>query len=181
MRDRDHLTPGLSRDGHTIYVRLVSSGDREKLGRMLSRLSVRTIYERFHAPYLRVPGWALAGMLEADHHDKESLVAVAGGEIVGHATYVRTGNGGEAEFAVLVEDGWQSRGVGRLLLTELATAAGSRGLGLFTGSVLGENRRALDALAAVYPGMRYEIRDGSYRVRVPLRALPPEATGESAA
>jgi GNAT superfamily N-acetyltransferase len=128
-----------------------------------------------------VPGWALAGMLEVDHHDKESLVAVAGDEIVGHAMYVRTGDDGEAEFAALVEDGWQSRGVGRLLLTVLAAVAGGRGLGSFTGSVLGENRRALDALVAVYPGMRYEIRDGSYRVRVPLRALPLEATGESAA
>jgi GNAT superfamily N-acetyltransferase len=165
-----------SRDGHTVYVRLVSSEDAEMLGRMLSRLSVRTIYERFHSPYPRVPGWALAGMLEADHHDKESLVAVAGDEIVGHAMYVRTGDAGEAEFAALVEDGWQSRGVGRLLLTELAAVAGGRGLGHFSGSVLGENRRALDALAAVYPGMRYEIRDGSYRVRVPL-----EATGESSA
>jgi GNAT superfamily N-acetyltransferase len=93
--------------------------------------------------------------------------------------YARTGKDGEAEFAVLVEDGWQSRGVGRLLLTELATVARSRGIGFFTGSVLGENRRALSALAAVYSGMRYEIRDGSYQVRVPLGPL--EATAERAA
>ncbi len=181
MRARDHLTSGPSRDGRTLCVRLVSSEDGEKLGRMLSRLSPRTIYERFHAPYQRVPGWALAGMVEADHHDKESVVATAGDEIVGHAMYVRTGKEGEAEFAVVVEDGWQSRGAGRLLLTELAALARSRGIRLFTGSVLGENRRALGALAAVYPGMRYEIRDGSYQVRVPLRAMPLAATGESAA
>jgi GNAT superfamily N-acetyltransferase len=148
---------------------------------MLSRLSVGTIYERFHVPYPRVPGWALAGMLEVDHHDKVALVAVAEDEIVGHAMYARTGNEGETEFAAIVEDGWQSRGVGKLLLSELAAMARNRGIGLFTGSVLGENRRALGALAAVYPGMRYEIRDGSYLVRVPLRALPLEATGESAA
>jgi GNAT superfamily N-acetyltransferase len=179
MSARDQFTSRPS--GDTIQVRLVSPEDRKKLGRMLSRLSVSTIYERFHVPYPRVPGWALAGMLEADHHGKEALVAVAEDEIVGHAMYARTGNKGEAEFAAIVEDGWQSRGVGKLLLSELAAVARSRGIGLFTGSVLGENRRALGALAAVYPGMRYEIRNGSYLVRVPLRALPHEATGESAA
>jgi hypothetical protein len=72
-----------------VFVRSVSSGDGEALGEMLSRLSPLTIYERFHAPYPRVPAWALAGMVEADHHDREAMVAVVGGEIVGHAMYVR--------------------------------------------------------------------------------------------
>lgn len=162
VRDLDLIPSDLS-------VRPVSSGDREALGRMLSRLSPRTIYERFHAPYPRVPAWALAGMVETDHDDREALVAVVGDEIVGHAMYVRGDGEREAEFAVVVEDGWQSRGVGRLLLTELAAKAWSRGIHLFTGPVLGENRRALGALAAVFPGMRYGARGGSYHVRAPLR------------
>lgn len=152
-----------------VSVRPVSSEDREALGRMLSRLSARTIYERFHDPYPSLPAWALAGMVEADHDDKEALVAVVGAEIVGHAMYVRLGSG-EAELAVVVEDGCRSRGIGRLLLTELALKARSRGIDLFTGPVLGENRRALGALAAVFPGMRYGVSDGAYRVRAPLQA-----------
>jgi GNAT superfamily N-acetyltransferase len=95
--------------------------------------------------------------------------------------YVRSQNGREAEFAVIVEDAWQSRGVGRLLLAELAAKAGSRDIDLFTGSVLGENRRTLGALAAVFPGMRYGVRDGVYQVRAPLRASPHEAAGERVA
>lgn len=164
-----------------VFVRSVSSGDGEALGEMLSRLSPLTIYERFHAPYPRVPAWALAGMVEADHHDGKALVAVVGGEIVGHAMYVREGTGDEAEFAVVVEDGWRSRGVGKLLLAELATRAGSRGINLFTGPVLGGNRRALDALAAVFPGMRYGTRGGAYQVRVPLRTTRDEAAGRKVA
>jgi GNAT superfamily N-acetyltransferase len=96
-------------------------------------------------------------------------LAVVGEEIVGHAMYVRLGSG-EAELAVVVEDAWQSRGIGRLLLTELALKARSRGIDLFTGPVLGENRRALGALANVFPGMRYGVSDGAYRVRAPLQA-----------
>ena len=111
-------------------------------------------------------------MVEADHHDREALVAVVGEEILGHAMYVRESRDDEAEFAVVVEDGWQSRGSGRLLLEGLAARAGSRGIHLFTGAVLGENRRALGAFAAVFPGMRYEVRDGAYQVRAPLRSPP---------
>ena len=161
---RSGLRPG----AHVVSVRPVSAGDRERLAGMLVRLSGRTIYERFHAPYPRVPDWLLAGMLKSDHRDREALVAVAGGEILGHAMYAREGRGAEAEFAVVVEDDWQSRGVGKLLLCELATGAGRRGIEALTGSVLGENRRALAAFAAVFPGMRYEMRGGEYRVRVPL-------------
>jgi GNAT superfamily N-acetyltransferase len=167
--------------GLTVNVRPASSADREALGMMLSRLSRRTIYERFHVPYPSVPGWALAAMAEADHRDRGSLVAVAGDEILGHAMYVRAANGREAEFAVVVEDRWQSNGLGKRLLTELAAAAGSRGIELFTGTVLGENRGALRALSAAYPEMRYEIKDGVYQVRVPLRALPHQEIGERAA
>lgn len=163
-----------------LSVRPASTADREALEAMLSRLSARTIYERFHAPYPRVPAWALAGMVEADHDDKEALVAIVGEEIVGHAMYVRGGAPGEAELAVLVEDGWQSMGVGRRLLTELALKARSRCIDLFTGTVLGENRRALAALAAVFPGMRYGVSDGAYTVRAPLRSSP-EAAGERVA
>jgi GNAT superfamily N-acetyltransferase len=155
-----------------VTVRPVSLEDRTALGAMLSRLSARTIYERFHAPYPRVPAWALAGMVEADHDEKEALVAVAGAEIVGHAMYVRAREGRAAEFAVVVEDGWQSRGIGRLLLADLAAKAISRGIHLFTGPVLGENRRALAALAAVFPGMRYGMKDGAYQLRAPLPSSP---------
>jgi hypothetical protein len=35
-------------------------------------------------------------------------------------------------------------------------------------ALAGENRRALGALAAVFPGMRYEVRDGAYQVRAPV-------------
>jgi GNAT superfamily N-acetyltransferase len=174
---RTGLLPG-ARGIHAVSVRPVSSGDRERLAGMLARLSGRTIYERFHAPYPRVPGWLLAGMLEVDHRDREALLAVAGGEIVGHAMYAREGKSAEAEFAVVVEDGWRSRGIGKLLLCELAAEAGRRGIETFTGSVLGENRRALAALAAVFLEMRYEMRGGEYQVRVPLR---PETACEGAA
>ncbi len=94
-----------------VLVRPVALEDEEGLRGMLSRLSRESIYLRFHAPYPRVPEWAVVSFADANRRDGESLVAVANGEIVGHAMYVRQG-ADEAEFAVVVEDRWQARGVG---------------------------------------------------------------------
>ena len=141
---------------------------------MFSRLSSETIYLRFHLPYPEVPEWMVAFMLEVDHHDKEALVAVAQEQIVGHAMYVRLAHGTEAEMAIVVEDGWQSKGVGKLLLLELAKRAELRGIEHFSAEVLGENRRML-ALTAMFAETGYMIEDTLYHVRMPLRTLEPKA------
>jgi GNAT superfamily N-acetyltransferase len=157
------------RIGTRVSIRVAAPRDAEGLRAMFSRVSPETIYRRFHIPYPDVPERTLALMLGVeDHHDRESLVAVAEGEIVGHAMYVRLGDGGEAEMAIIVEDGWQSKGVGKLLLSELAERAMLRGVETFTGEVLGENRRML-ALAAMFAGTDHTIKDGLYHVRMPLR------------
>jgi GNAT superfamily N-acetyltransferase len=156
-----------------VSVRAATPGDEERLRGMFSRLSLETIYRRFHLPYPRVPEWTLALMLDVDHQDKESFLAVVGEEVVGHAMYVRSDNERVAEVAFVVEDGWQSKGVGRLLLSQIAEEARARGVEFFTGEVLGENRRVLGLLNAVFSEVRYVMRDGLYHFRVPLQTLKP--------
>ena len=117
----------------------------------------------------------MALMLDADHHDREALVAVAEEEIVGHAMYARLGDGAAAEMAIIVEDGWQSKGVGKALLSGLEERARLRGIETFVGEVLTENRRML-GLAAKFAGTGSTMEDGVYHVRIPLRTLEPIAS-----
>ncbi len=154
-----------------VSVRPVLPGDEDLLRRMFSRLSGRSIYQRFHIPYPRVPGWAIALFTDVDGYQGESLVSVADDEIVGHALYVRSDYRHDAEMAVLVEDGWQSKGVGRLLVSMP---------GFFTREVLGENQRALVLVASVFAGTRYTVRGGVYNIRMPLRSPGPAANPASA-
>ena len=161
------------RIGTRVSIRVATPRDAERLRAMFSRVSPETIYRRFHVPYSDVPERTLALMLGVDHHDKESLVAVAEGEIVGHAMCVRLGDGSEAEVAIIVEDGWQSKGVGKSLLSELAEIARFRGIEFFTGEVLGQNRRMLGLVDAVFADSRHEITYGAFRFRAPLRTLKP--------
>ena len=143
---------------------------------MFSRLSRETLYRRFHAPYPRVPEWALHRLLGVERYNGESIVAIASNEIVGHAMYVPSPDGREAEVAVVVEDSWQSKGVGKLLISELAERAKQRGIQFFTGTVLSENRRALDFFLAASSEVRCELKDGSYLLRAPLSGGLESAT-----
>jgi GNAT superfamily N-acetyltransferase len=156
-----------------VSIRVASSGDRESLRGMFSRVSSETIYRRFHIPYPDVPERTLVLMLDVDHHDEEALVAVSEGEIIGHAMYVRLGDDGEAEMAIIVEDRYQAKGVGKLLLCELAQKARSRGVETFVGTVLIENSRMLGLIGAMFTESRRVFADGAYHFRAPLRTLKP--------
>jgi GNAT superfamily N-acetyltransferase len=142
---------------------------------MFSRLSSKTIYRRFHLAYPRVPEQMLDLMLDVDHYDKESLIAVTEEEIVGHAMYVKLADSGDAEVAFVVEDEWQSKGVGKLLLAEIAEKARLRDVETFSGQVLGENRWVLGLLNAVFAGVECVMRHRLYHFRVPLETLKPTA------
>lgn len=162
-----------------VDVRAVTSQDEERLRGMFSRLSPETIYLRFHMPYPRVPGWALGLFLNTDHHGGESLVAIAGDEVVGHAMYIRLDGGREAEAAIVVEDSWQSRGIGKLLLRRLTERAREHDIEAFTFEVLGENRRMLGLADAVFAESRRQMKDGSYHVRAPLWTPEPVAADDA--
>ena len=156
-----------SRIGTEISIRVATPSDSEKLRAMLSRTSSESIYRRFHLPYPEAPEWMLALMLGADHH-KEALVAVTEEKVVGHAMYVGLAEGTEAEMAIVVEEEWQSKGVGKWLLSELGRRARLRGIETFSGEVLATNRPML-GLAAMFAGTEYAMADGVCHIRMPLQ------------
>ena len=154
-------------DKDAILVRPVSTEDEESLRRMLSRLSRQSVHMRFHAPLPRAPEWAVAMFANSDRRYGESVVAVADGEIVGHAMYAREDRD-TAEFAIVVEDDCQARGIGKLLLSALAERAGREGVKTFTGAVLAENRRMFGLIRSVFESVGFAIEDGAYAVNAPL-------------
>jgi GNAT superfamily N-acetyltransferase len=154
-------------DDPEVLIRPVSPGDQDELREMLSRLSRETIHKRFHLPMPHVPEWMLAYLTEVDHYNKESLVALVGDEMVGHAMYARQ-EAREAEMAIVVEDRWQSKGIGKFLLSRLAEEAEHRGIEAFTGTVLGENSDALRFFSSVLFKAKVEIKNSVYHLHVPL-------------
>jgi acetyltransferase len=63
----------------------------------------------------------------------------SGPRIVGVSRYYLQPETGEAEFAVLVDDPWQGRGLGYHLMQRLTAVARERGVKRLVGLVLREN------------------------------------------
>ena len=136
-----------------IGVRAYDPGDADLLRAMSARLSRQSLYTRFFAGTPRLPSLYVRTLNQVDHWDREALLAVVAGEIIGIAEYVRdTSDPARADLAVLVVDAWQRRGVARLLVGELTRLADQRNITEFNADVLTVNTAALAAIRRVWPG-----------------------------
>ena len=141
----------------TVRLRRVGPCDGTALTAILERMSLRTRWLRFHSPIVRFSGAQLRMLLEADHHDRSVLLAEvevevepAGWQLVGFAQYARIAED-RADAAIVLEDAWQGRGIGRALALQLVRAARAAGIAAFTSEVLTENRRTLAFARALVP------------------------------
>ena len=134
-------------------MRRAAAGDRPALERMLARCTGQTRYRRFHGPVTVFPEryltealsgsplhFALVACLDEDGAEEDGTVVgstVASGTVVALAS-CRAVDEGVAELGILVEDGWQRRGVGSDLLREIVAYAARTGLRALQAQVLAE-------------------------------------------
>jgi acetyltransferase len=141
-----HVTDYL-RDGAAVRIRAIRSTDKRELGEGMERLSPETRRLRFLTSKPRLSPAELRYLTEIDHHDHIALVATpaeAPERILGVARSVRLAEDHElAEFAIVVCDELQGRGLGGLLASRLVDAAQERGIRRFTATILPENTRAI--------------------------------------
>ena len=155
--------------GHIGLARLERS-DGEALRRLFYRLSPQTLYRRFHSPIVRPEQAHPERLLDVDHHDREAVVAVFDGEIVGVVRYARWPGTDNADLAVVVADDWQRQGLATRMLSCLADLAVAAGIENFTASVQADNQPALRLLRRFRPLHRPTVSDGLCEMTLPVRA-----------
>jgi RimJ/RimL family protein N-acetyltransferase/nucleotide-binding universal stress UspA family protein len=156
------------RDGSTLELRPITATDRELLAEAFERLSPQSRYRRFFSPVSQLSQRQLDYLTDVDHHDHEALVALADGQIVGVARFVRT-RPGVAEPAIVVSDDWQGRGLGAQLLDALADRAREEGVDCFVAPVLSENRGAIALFERLGEGEATVRHDGiEVELTIPL-------------
>ncbi len=141
--------------------------DGDLVVRLFHRLSPESVYRRFFSPTSK-PDLLVASVLQVDHHDREAVAAVEGGEVIGVAQYARLAGADEADLAIAVADGWQRQGIGTRLVAALAERARAEGITAFALDVQGDNFGALKLLRRVAPGVRLVFASGVGEGRIPL-------------
>jgi RimJ/RimL family protein N-acetyltransferase len=165
-------------DGTQILIRPIQASDKARLSVALGRLSRETIRRRFLAAKPKLSSSELRYLTEVDGHDHIALVAVladAPDSIVAVARCVRMPPASArglvtaspapdtAEFAIVVGDPVQGRGLGSLLARELAAAARSSGIRRFSATMAGENVAARRLIAHFTDTLEHEHVDHGVR------------------
>lgn len=137
-------------DGARLRLRPIRPEDQARLSAFYDRLSRQTAYQRFFTVMKRLPpDWAHL-LANVDYERRLALLAEHGPpeapELVGVARYEPTDRADTAELAFVIQDGWQGRGLGTIMLDALLTAADARGIRRFRAYVLAGNMRMIDLL-----------------------------------
>lgn len=139
------------RDGARIHLRAIRPADQESLISFHERLSGQTAYQRFFNVVKHLPATWAQFLVNVDYDRRLALVAEHGDgparTLVAVARYDATDLADTAEIAFVVQDDWQNRGLGTILLDALLEAAEARGIRRFRASVLASNTRMLELLA----------------------------------
>jgi RimJ/RimL family protein N-acetyltransferase len=157
--------------GHKVPFRLVQPSDAPALQRFLGRCSERTIYLRFFGSLNEFTEEKAQYFAHTDGVDHFAFVAIDPDdpdEIIAVVRYDREPGDEQAEYAAIVEDGWQGHGVGMDLTRRLVDVACAKGVRAFYAMVMGKNKRMLELLRHLdLPEQEYE-QEGTKHVEVEL-------------
>jgi acetyltransferase len=112
--------------------------------RFFDSLSEHSRYQRFMQHLPKLPAGMLARFTQLDYDRELALVAVRDDAFLAVGRYAPNADGETAEFALVVADAWQGKGIGRRLLERLCAAARVAGYKALYGHILEANHDMLE-------------------------------------
>jgi len=167
----DLANRALLRDGSVVSIRPTEASDRGALRRFFHDLSMESRRRRFFS--VAEPSDSLIDRLADSHDPARALTLLAIRSVDGELRPIAVGSyfaeqGGAAEAAFAVDDRFQGKGLGTVLLERLAAAAAAHGFQRFDAMTLPENAAMLE----VFHESGFEIRSksdfGSINVQLSL-------------
>jgi acetyltransferase len=134
-------------DGTDITIRPIRPEDAELVQAFVRGLSEESRYFRFMSSMQELTETMLVRFTQIDYSREMALIAVTlvrdRETELGVARYAINPDGDSCEFALVVADNFQGRGLGQKLMVMLMEAARSNGLSMIEGEVLGNNHNML--------------------------------------
>ena len=126
-----------------MQIRSIEVTDTALIREFVQSLSFDTRYLRFMSAVKELSAPMIDRLTRVDHRRDAALIGIVNTDgmdrVVGVARYVANDDGESCEFAIVVADDWQRRGLGSRLLARLVNRAATRGLKRIGGDVLAIN------------------------------------------
>jgi acetyltransferase len=134
--------------GQSVTLRTLRREDVDIEAAFLSGLSPESRHNRLLGGMIKITREYLERLTTVDFSRDMALAAVLMLQdrevLIGVARYVLETNDRACEFALVIADAWQGRGIGRRMMEKLIGVARGRGLARIYGDVLSTNRHMLD-------------------------------------
>jgi acetyl coenzyme A synthetase (ADP forming)-like protein len=162
------------RDGSTVHIRVMRPEDESGLCALLNSLSDESRWLRFYCQQ-NSASLAAEAHREASLDHAFGLVASSGDgdRVVGHAFYVAIDDE-RAEVAFTITNDFQGRGLGTILLGQLAEVAAANGIKVFEAEVVAANHAMLRVFRA--SGFPLEVSANAGQLQV---VFPTSFTDEA--
>jgi acetyltransferase len=160
-------------DGTDITIRPIRPEDAELVQAFVRGLSEESKYFRFMSSMHELTETMLVRFTQIDYSREMALIAVTlvqDREIeLGVGRYAINPDGDSCEFALVVADSFQGKGLGQKLMVMLMEAARSKGLDMIEGEVLSNNHNMLKLMMRL--GFAVKTSDDDQGVMKVSRAL----------
>jgi GNAT superfamily N-acetyltransferase len=166
------------RDGTLVSIRPIRPDDAPRLQALFARLSPDTISYRFLGRRRELPCEEAKGLAEVDYQTQMALVATGdqegGEEVIAVARYAVLPDTcpAEAEAAIVVEDRYQGKGLGTVLLERLVTYARKHGIRAFLATIRHGNSRMMRFIRRSGLPTESKMQAGGWEIRVGLEGEP---------
>jgi len=133
--------------GQAVTLRPLRPEDADIESAFLTGLSPETRASRLLGGVIKITREYIAQLTSVDYRRDMAIAATLMLEdretLIGVARYVLDAGGEGCEFALVIADAWQGRGIGRRLLEKLIAVARNRGMRRIYGDVLATNAAML--------------------------------------
>ncbi len=159
-----HLVQRLTlKDGTPVTIRPIRPEDAEIEQEFVRNLSGESRYYRFMDTVRELSPKMLSHFTQVDYDRHMALIVVTardGRETqIAVARYVADDDRRRCEFAIVVADAWQQKGLGTRLMQALMAAARASGIHVMYGEVLTSNHKMLQLMARVGLSAHFDEQD----------------------